>query len=95
MPCMCFTVPYYEQVTIESIGDPPQIVVARLNRVIRELNECGIRHTLQPHWIRKPLPERPRQTDDEGEINTYNIYIYIYINKKYQEVNCDFFRNCF
>ena len=78
MPCMCFTVPYYEQVTIESIGDPPQIVVARLNRVIRELNECGIRHTLQPHWIRKPLPERPRQTDDEGEIN---IYIYIYKQK--------------
>ena len=61
--------------TLESIGEPPQIVVARLNCVIRELNECGIRHTLQPHWIRKTLPERPRQMDDEGEISTYIKYI--------------------
>ena len=38
------------------------IVVAKLNRVIRELND-----TLQPHSIRKPLHERARQTDDEGD----------------------------
>ena len=35
-----------EQVTIESIGDPPQIVVGS----------------------RRPLPERHRETDDEGKI---------------------------
>ena len=35
-----------EQVTTESIGDPPQIVVARLNEVVMELNQCGVHHTL-------------------------------------------------
>ena len=57
-----------EQVTIEIIGDPPQIVVARLNEVIMELNQCGVHHTLHLHWVRRPLPERHRETDDEGKI---------------------------
>ena len=57
-----------EQVTIESIGDPPQIVVARLNEVVMELNQCGAHHTLHLHWVRRPLPERHRETDDEGKI---------------------------
>ena len=52
MACTCLIV---EQVTIGSIGDPPQIVVARLNEVVMELNQCGVHHTLHPHW---PLPER-------------------------------------
>ena len=57
-----------EQVTIGSIGDPPQIVVARLNEVVMELNQCGVHHTLHLHWVRRPLPERHRETDDEGKI---------------------------
>ena len=52
-----------EQVTIESIGDPPQIVVARLNEVVMELNQCGVHHTLHLHWVR-----RHRETDDEVKI---------------------------
>ena len=56
-----------EQVTIESIGDPPHIVVARLE-VVMELNRCGIHHTLHLHSVRRPLPERHRETDDEGKI---------------------------
>ena len=57
-----------EQVTIEIIGDPPQIVVARLNEVVMESNQCGVHHTLHLHWVRRPLPERHRETDDEGKI---------------------------
>ena len=44
-----------EQVTIESVGDPPQIVVARLNEVVMELIQCGIHHTLHLYWVRRPL----------------------------------------
>ena len=65
MACTCLIV---EQVTIESIGDPPQIVVGRLNEVVMELNQCGVHHTLHLHWVRRPLPERHRETDDEGKI---------------------------
>ena len=54
--------------TVESIGDPPQVVVARLKRIVRELNECGIHHTLHLRWVRRPLPERLPGTDDEGKI---------------------------
>ena len=57
-----------EQVTIKSIGDPPQIVVGRLNEVVMELNQCGVHHTLHLHWVRRPLPERHRETDDEGKM---------------------------
>ena len=57
-----------EQVTNGSIGDPPQIVVSRLNEVVMELNQCGVHHTLHLHWVLRPLPERHRETDDEGKI---------------------------
>ena len=36
--------------------------------VVRELNECGIHHTLHLRWVRRPLPERLPGTDDEGKI---------------------------
>ena len=54
--------------TVENIGDPPQVVVARLKRIVGELNECGIHHTLHLRWVRRPLPERLPGTDDEGKI---------------------------
>ena len=42
--------------------------MARLNEVVMELNQCGVHHTLHLHWVRRPLPERHRETDDEGKI---------------------------
>ena len=58
----------FEQVTIESIGDPPRIVVARLNEVVVELNQCGLHHTLHFQWVGRPPSQRHRETDDEGKI---------------------------